>query len=62
VAQRAITDAVARNASGARSSETRGSVFQPVIHRRVGDPRNFKQNTTCRTKHLCIQLLFQQGE
>jgi hypothetical protein len=30
--------------------------------RRVGDPRNFKQNTTCRTKHLCIQMLFQQGK
>src|SRR6266550_2762589 len=40
----------------------RTSIWSTSSDRRVGDSRNFKQNTACRTKHLCIQMLFQQGK
>jgi hypothetical protein len=38
------------------------SDFGPSSDRRVRDPRNFKQNTTGLTKHLCIQGLLQLGK
>src|SRR6266487_3542137 len=40
----------------------RTSIWSTSFDQRVGDSRNFKQNTACRTKHLCIQMLFQQGK
>jgi hypothetical protein len=55
----ATLDAVA---AADEMANPRTSIWSTSSDRRVGDPRNFKQNTTCRTKHLCIQLLFQQGE